>query len=76
MISLPKSKYNDNRSVALIKPLSRSFFKMIEICCSFSLLDSLPIACKSFHLAEGPGGFIEALAYMRKNPKDTAKLFT
>jgi len=25
----------------------------------------------SFHLAEGPGGFIEALAYIRDNPKDT-----
>jgi len=62
---------NTKQSIATIKPISRSFFKMIEICCSFSLLDSLPIACKSFHLAEGPGGFIEALAYMRKNPKDT-----
>jgi 23S rRNA U2552 (ribose-2'-O)-methylase RlmE/FtsJ len=44
---------------------------MIEICHSFSLLDTLPNNCKSFHLAEGPGGFIEALAYMRKNIKDT-----
>ena len=24
----------------------------------------------SFHLAEGPGGFIEALCYLRKNPED------
>ena len=34
----PKSKYNDNKSVAQIKPLSRSFFKMIEMInefCSF-----------------------------------------
>ena len=25
----------------------------------------------SFHLAEGPGGFIEAVCYMRNNPNDT-----
>ena len=61
---------NTKQSIATIKPISRSFFKMIEICYSFSLLDTLPGNCKSFHLAEGPGGFIEALAYMRKNPKD------
>ena len=38
----PKSKYNDNKSVAQIKPLSRSFFKLIEIIhdfCSFLLQD-------------------------------------
>jgi 23S rRNA U2552 (ribose-2'-O)-methylase RlmE/FtsJ len=62
---------NTKQSVATIKPISRSFFKMIEICHSFSLLDTLPSNCKSFHLAEGPGGFIEALAYMRKNIRDT-----
>lgn len=62
---------NAKQSIATIKPISRSFFKMIEICHSFSLLDTLPNNCKSFHLAEGPGGFIEALAYMRKNIKDT-----
>jgi 23S rRNA U2552 (ribose-2'-O)-methylase RlmE/FtsJ len=26
---------------------------------------------QSFHLAEGPGGFIEALCYLRANPNDT-----
>ena len=60
-------------SISTIKPISRSFFKMIEICGSMGLLDILPLSdsCKSFHLAEGPGGFIEAMVYMRKNPKDT-----
>jgi 23S rRNA U2552 (ribose-2'-O)-methylase RlmE/FtsJ len=47
------------------KPLSRSFFKMVEIIHTFDLFfDSKPI--KSFHLAEGPGGFIEATAFIRK----------
>lgn len=64
---------NTKQSVSTIKPISRSFFKMIEICNSLSLLNVLSPTepCKSFHLAEGPGGFIEALAYMRKNKQDT-----
>jgi 23S rRNA U2552 (ribose-2'-O)-methylase RlmE/FtsJ len=62
---------NTKQSVSTLKPISRSFFKMIEICQSFELLEGLPVNCKSFHLAEGPGGFIEAMAYMRKNPGDT-----
>ena len=83
----PKSKYNDNKSVAQIKPLSRSFFKLIEIIhdfCSFLLQDlenpkhkeeisREPLVSSSelnsivsVHIAEGPGGFIEAIRYIRK----------
>ena len=63
---------NTKQAVSLLKPISRSFFKMIEICHTFALLDVLsPTACKSFHLAEGPGGFIEALVLLRRNPCDT-----
>ena len=62
---------NTKQAISTLKPISRSFFKMIEICKTLFLLDILPSdSCKSFHLAEGPGGFIEALAYMRKNPAD------
>jgi len=61
---------NTKSSVCKIKPLSRSFFKMIEICGLFNLIYDLPINCKSFHLAEGPGGFIEALVHLRGNSKD------
>jgi len=58
--------FNTNISVSKYKPLSRSFFKMIEIINIFYLLceDS---NIKSFHLAEGPGGFIEAFNYFRNN---------
>jgi len=57
------------RSVSKYKPLSRSFSKMIEITKIFNmLLEKGPI--KSFHLAEGPGGFIEALAWRRQCPDD------
>jgi len=62
------------RCVSKYKPLSRSYFKMIEITQYFRLLDRYyskevgPI--KSFHLAEGPGGFIEALVHLRNNKED------
>jgi 23S rRNA U2552 (ribose-2'-O)-methylase RlmE/FtsJ len=57
------------KCISKYKPLSRSYFKMIEIITTFNLIfDSKPI--KSFHLAEGPGGFIEAIVGLRKNPND------
>ena len=85
----PKSKYNDSRSVAMLKPLSRSFFKMIEIIYEFvpHIIENNVVnnganngvnkmGTKSIitaHIAEGPGGFIEAIRYVRKgNPNDLA----
>lgn len=62
--------YGGPNAVAKLKPLSRSFFKMIELCNDFKICkDEKTI--NSFHLAEGPGGFIEALTYMRNNISDT-----
>lgn len=56
------------KPVSKHKPLSRSYFKMIEIINTFQVINYRePIT--SFHLAEGPGGFIEALVKMR-NCKD------
>lgn len=53
------------KCVSKYKPLSRSYFKMIEMINIFDLqFDSRPI--RTFHLAEGPGGFIEAIAATRK----------
>jgi hypothetical protein len=43
---------------------------MIEIVNTFGLtFESKPI--KTFHLAEGPGGFIEAMVHLRRCPHDT-----
>ena len=77
-----------------MKPLSRSFYKMIEIIKHCKLLPFTYGQCQShgsnysrsraseappawssgpiqtFHLAEGPGGFIEALCYLRANSSD------
>jgi len=60
---------NQKTSISKLKPLSRSFYKMIEIAQLFSIFEN-HINIKTFHLAEGPGGFIEALIYIRKNPLD------
>jgi len=57
---MPVSKY---------RPISRAFFKLLEIYNLFNILDyDIPI--NTFHLAEGPGGFIEATLFLRNNKKD------
>ena len=59
------------KSISKKKPLSRSYFKMIELVYFFKLLDGMNSSVlDSFHLAEGPGGFIEALVNIRNNKLD------
>jgi len=61
-------KYVKN-NVCNYNPLSRSFFKMIEMSNVFLLkryISQTHQPIKSLHLAEGPGGFIEGLIYLRK----------
>lgn len=58
-----------NYPVSKIKPISRAFFKLIEIYNTHNIcFDKKQI--KTFHLAEGPGGFLEATAFLRKNKAD------
>lgn len=65
---VPNTKY----SVSKLKPLSRSFYKMVELVNMFSLFDNfVSESINTFHLAEGPGGFIEATNFMRNNTLDT-----
>lgn len=59
------------KCVSKNKYLSRSYFKMIEIIHTFDLLIDITKPIKSFHLAEGPGGFIEALIDTRQCIHDT-----
>jgi 23S rRNA U2552 (ribose-2'-O)-methylase RlmE/FtsJ len=62
---------NTKISISKYKPLSRSYFKMVEIINTFKLLNKYNNEIRTFHLAEGPGGFIEAIANMRKNKNDS-----
>ena len=70
---LPETK----QSICKVKPLSRSFYKMIEIMQCFHILKEFEKhhagkPMRSFHIAEGPGGFIEALLYNRKGHSEDA----
>lgn len=64
--------YNKNTSVSRETPISRAYYKMIEIMDEFDLLQNYHNDyLNSFHLAEGPGGFIEAIAKRRNNMLDS-----
>jgi 23S rRNA U2552 (ribose-2'-O)-methylase RlmE/FtsJ len=70
------------KAVSKYRPLSRSFFKMVELIHELHLLPFSPNPrdpafntpalppIRTFHLAEGPRGFIEAVVKLRKNPAD------
>jgi 23S rRNA U2552 (ribose-2'-O)-methylase RlmE/FtsJ len=58
------------KSVSKYKPISRSYFKMLEILSEFKLDKSSQPSIRTFHLAEGPGGFIEAICNKRNNHTD------
>ena len=72
-------------NISKLRPLSRSFYKMIEIVIGTSLLDEYSKTIKTevdyhagintFHLAEGPGGFIEAISYLRGLEYDKMKKY-
>lgn len=64
---VPFKKY----CISRYRPLSRSFFKMIELIHFFGLGMETTQPIRTFHLAEGPGGFIEALVKYRNCPNDT-----
>jgi 23S rRNA U2552 (ribose-2'-O)-methylase RlmE/FtsJ len=65
------TNYENNKCICKLKPLSRAYFKFIEIIQEFNLLPSnIYTTIQSFHLAEGPGGFIEALLKSRNCSSD------
>ena len=62
---------SENDSVSQYKAVSRSFYKLIELVYFFDIFEKYEYNnISSFHLAEGPGGFIEAMLYLRKNKDD------
>jgi 23S rRNA U2552 (ribose-2'-O)-methylase RlmE/FtsJ len=56
--------------ISRYRPISRSFFKMIELIHFFELGTNSVNPMKTFHLAEGPGGFIEAMVKYRVRSDD------
>lgn len=66
------TNYQSGRYISKLKPLSRAYYKMVEIINEFNILSNFNYKnINTFHLAEGPGGFIEAFLNLRNNKKDT-----
>jgi 23S rRNA U2552 (ribose-2'-O)-methylase RlmE/FtsJ len=61
LIFTSQGKYPSPSSVCLLHPLSRSYFKMIEILQIGNIWDKLPRDIRTGHVCEGPGGFIQAI---------------
>ena len=57
-------------SVSSYKPLSRSYYKLVELYYKFNLYTFFHGTITTFHFAEGPGGFMEAILQLRNNKKD------
>lgn len=64
LIYLPNKKQKGD-SISKYEPLSRSYFKLWEIIADFNLLNNEK-DLKFASIAEGPGGFIEAIINFRK----------
>jgi 23S rRNA U2552 (ribose-2'-O)-methylase RlmE/FtsJ len=57
-------------SLSLFKPLSRSYFKLVEMLAVLQFFDRLPKQLpklRTAHIAEGPGGFIQAVIDLAQN---------
>jgi len=65
-----------NNSICILSPLSRSFFKLIEILNEFDLISDRNVPVNVGCFAEGPGGFIESIFYKRRNKRDNIYGYT
>lgn len=73
-ISLPPHSHRMN--ISDVEPLSRSFFKMIEMGAQYmGPLVTADRQVNTLHLAEGPGGFIEAWIWLRNKRRKPSGFF-
>ena len=57
--------------ISQLTPISRAFYKLVEIINTGDIIEKYKFKnIKTFHIAEAPGGFIEAISYLRKNKND------
>lgn len=56
------TKYDMHSNICNILPISRSYFKLHEICCDYNIESINKCVC----IAEGPGGFIQYLNDIKK----------
>ncbi len=65
-------------SIAIVKPLSRSYFKMIEMAHVLGIFENMKNAPKlrTAHVAEGPGGFIQGVVELCNRHKKTLQVAT
>ena len=68
------TQYDDKMYLSKLNPVSRSFYKLIEICKMLDLTQHITPQCTSLHLAEGPGGFIQAMIRLKSNTSNPHKL--
>ena len=57
---------NGYKSISMISPISRSYFKLLELIIDFNLIDVENFKYRYAGIAEGPGGFIECFINYRK----------
>jgi len=53
-------------SLALVSPLSRSYFKMVEMSYVADIWESIKMPIISAHICEGPGGFLQCIVEQAK----------
>jgi 23S rRNA U2552 (ribose-2'-O)-methylase RlmE/FtsJ len=68
LISSFSSRIDLPKSTCCLRPLSRSFFKMIEILKHLDFFERHKHSkYKSLHICEGPGGFVEAFHHLAES---------
>lgn len=67
------TSYYGKLYISRLIPVSRSFYKLVELNHIYHFLDNIHgkkyDKIRSLHIAEGPGGFIQSMKYLRKKQK-------